>query len=100
MGQVVRLSAVPMLVTLLVFVGYGWGAVAVAPRARPPAVFTWRRRTFAAAFVALGAKLATAERRRRPRRQPMSSTADGGPPPDTPTRTPSGRPQETRWPPV
>jgi len=36
-----RLSAVLMLVPLVVFAGYGWGA---------------------AAFVALGARLATAER--------------------------------------
>jgi threonine/homoserine/homoserine lactone efflux protein len=62
-GQPIRLSAVFMLVTLLVFAGYGWGAAAVRTHVLGrPRVLTWLWRTFAAAFVALGAELATAER--------------------------------------
>jgi threonine/homoserine/homoserine lactone efflux protein len=62
-GQMLPLSAVFMLVTLLVFVGYGWGAAAVRTHVLGrPRVLTWLRRTFAAAFVALGARLATTER--------------------------------------
>jgi threonine/homoserine/homoserine lactone efflux protein len=58
--QMLQLSAVFMLV---VFAGHGWGAAAVRTHVLTrPRVLTWLRRTFAAAFVALGAKLATAER--------------------------------------
>ena len=57
-----RLSAVFMLVTLVVFAGYGWGAGAVrTPVLSRPRVLASLRRTFAVAFVALGATLATAE---------------------------------------
>jgi threonine/homoserine/homoserine lactone efflux protein len=39
-----------------------WGAAAVRTHVLTrPRVLTWLRRTFAAAFVALGARLATAE---------------------------------------
>jgi threonine/homoserine/homoserine lactone efflux protein len=58
-----ELSAVFMLLTFAVFVGYGLFAAAIRAHviARPN-VLAWMRRTFAAAFVALGAKLALAER--------------------------------------
>ncbi|MBB5046298.1 threonine/homoserine/homoserine lactone efflux protein [Rhodopseudomonas rhenobacensis] len=61
--QMLELSAVFMALTFVVFVGYGLFAAAVRDHviARPK-VLTWMRRSFAAAFVALGAKLATAER--------------------------------------
>lgn len=61
--QMLQLSGVFMAVTLVVFLGYGWTAAAVRTHvlARPP-VMAWIRRTFAAAFVALGARLALAER--------------------------------------
>jgi threonine/homoserine/homoserine lactone efflux protein len=57
------LSAVFMAMTLVVFVAYG----VLASRVRDhivsrPAVMTWMRRTFAAAFFALAARLAFAER--------------------------------------
>ena len=59
------LSAVFMLMTFVVFVGYGLFAAAVRDHViSRPRVLTWMRRTFAAAFVALGARLAlpTADR--------------------------------------
>jgi threonine/homoserine/homoserine lactone efflux protein len=57
------LSAVFMLVTFVVFVGYGLFAASVRDHViSRPRVLTWLRRTFAGAFVALGARLATAER--------------------------------------
>jgi threonine/homoserine/homoserine lactone efflux protein len=57
------LSAVFMALTFLVFVGYGLFAAAIREHViSRPAVLTWMRRTFAAAFVALGVKLAAAER--------------------------------------
>jgi len=58
-----ELSAVFMLMTFLVFVGYGLVAASIRTHliSRPKAL-AWMRRTFAAAFVALGAKLALAER--------------------------------------
>jgi threonine/homoserine/homoserine lactone efflux protein len=57
------LSAVFMAVTFAVFVVYGLLAAAVRDRilARP-AVMAWMRRTFAASFVVLSARLAFAER--------------------------------------
>jgi threonine/homoserine/homoserine lactone efflux protein len=52
-----------MLVTLLVFAGYGLFASAVRRHViSRPRILQWMRRTFAAAFVALGVKLALAER--------------------------------------
>ena len=57
------LSAVFMVVTFVVFVGYGLFAASVRDHViSRPRVLTWLRRTFAGAFVALGARLATAER--------------------------------------
>jgi threonine/homoserine/homoserine lactone efflux protein len=58
-----ELSGVFMLLTFVVFVGYGLFAAAVRTHViSRPTVLAWMRRTFAAAFVALGAKLAIAER--------------------------------------
>jgi threonine/homoserine/homoserine lactone efflux protein len=57
------LSGVFMLVTFVVFVAYGLFAVAVRSHVvTRPRVLTWMRRTFAGAFVALGAKLAVTAR--------------------------------------
>jgi threonine/homoserine/homoserine lactone efflux protein len=57
------LSGVFMLVTFVVFVAYGLFAVAVRRHViSRPRVLTWMRRTFAGAFVALGAKLALTTR--------------------------------------
>ena len=57
------LSAVFMALTFAVFVGYGLFAAAIREHViSRPRVLTWMRRTFAAAFVALGVKLALAER--------------------------------------
>jgi threonine/homoserine/homoserine lactone efflux protein len=59
----VELSAVFMLLTFVVFVGYGLFAAAIRTHViSRPKVLAWMRRTFAAAFVMLGAKLALAER--------------------------------------
>ena len=61
--RMLLLSGVFMLVTLVVFIGYGLCAAAVRKHViSRPAVLKWMRRTFAAAFVALGARLALAER--------------------------------------
>lgn len=61
--RMLELSAVFMLLTFIVFVGYGVFAALIRERViSHPGVLTWMRRTFAAAFVALGAKLALAER--------------------------------------
>jgi threonine/homoserine/homoserine lactone efflux protein len=61
--HMLELSVVFMLVTFVVFVGYGlaasWVGRSVVTR---PGVLAWLRRTFAAAFVGLGAKLALADR--------------------------------------
>ena len=58
-----ELSAVFMLMTFLVFVGYGLVAASIRTHLiSRPKVLAWMRRTFAAAFVALGTKLALAER--------------------------------------
>ncbi|ERM00548.1 hypothetical protein Q644_04330 [Brucella intermedia 229E] len=53
-----------MAMTFVVFAIYGVFAAAVRNQiiSRPPAVLAWMRRSFAAAFVALGAKLALTER--------------------------------------
>ncbi|HMK80009.1 MAG TPA: LysE family translocator [Xanthobacteraceae bacterium] len=57
------LSGVFMLMTFVVFVGYGLFAAAIRDHViSRPRVLTFMRRTFAAAFVALGARLAFAER--------------------------------------
>ena len=61
--RMVELSAVFMAMTFAVFVVYG--VFAATMRARiisRPQVMAWLRRSFAAAFAALGAKLAVAER--------------------------------------
>ena len=57
------LSGVFMLVTLVVFAGYGVFAASVRTRViGRPRVMTWMRRAFAGSFVALGARLALAAR--------------------------------------
>jgi threonine/homoserine/homoserine lactone efflux protein len=61
--RMLELSGVFMLITFVVFVAYGVFAAVIRDRViSRPAVLTWMRRTFAGAFVALGAKLALAER--------------------------------------
>ena len=61
--RMLELSTVFMLMTFVVFVIYGLFAAAVRNQILSrPRVLTWMRRTFAAAFVALGAKLAFADR--------------------------------------
>jgi threonine/homoserine/homoserine lactone efflux protein len=57
------LSAVFMVMTFVVFALYGVFAAAVREHlVTRPRVLTWMRRTFAAAFVALGLRLAVTER--------------------------------------
>ncbi len=61
--HMLELSAVFMAMTFLVFVVYGLFAASVRDHiVSRPRVLTWMRRTFAGAFVALGAKLAFADR--------------------------------------
>jgi threonine/homoserine/homoserine lactone efflux protein len=61
--RMVELSAVFMLLTLVVFVAYGSFAAAIRTHViSRPKVLTWMRRVFAGAFVALGARLAFAQR--------------------------------------
>jgi threonine/homoserine/homoserine lactone efflux protein len=63
LARMLEMSAVFMLITFIVFVGYGMFAASIRSHViSRPRVLTWMRRTFAAAFVALGAKLALAER--------------------------------------
>ena len=63
LAHMLMLSAVFMTLTFLVFVGYGLFAAAIREHViSRPRVLAWMRRTFAAAFVALGVKLALAER--------------------------------------
>jgi threonine/homoserine/homoserine lactone efflux protein len=63
LARMFLLSSVFMLLTFVVFVGYGLFAAAIRNHIiTRPRVLAWMRRTFAAAFVALGAKLALAER--------------------------------------
>jgi threonine/homoserine/homoserine lactone efflux protein len=63
LSHMLVLSAVFMGLTFAVFVGYGLFAAAIGNHViSRPRVLAWMRRTFAAAFVALGAKLALAER--------------------------------------
>jgi threonine/homoserine/homoserine lactone efflux protein len=61
--RMLELSGVFMLVTFAVFVAYGVAAARVRQHvlARPRVVH-WMRRTFAATFVGLGAKLAATHR--------------------------------------
>jgi threonine/homoserine/homoserine lactone efflux protein len=61
--RMLSLSAVFMLMTFVVFVGYGLFAASVRDQViSRPRILTWMRRTFAGAFVALGLKLALADR--------------------------------------
>ena len=61
--RMLLLSAVFMAMTFVVFVGYGLFAASIRDRIiSRPRVLVWMRRSFAGAFVALGAKLALAER--------------------------------------
>jgi threonine/homoserine/homoserine lactone efflux protein len=63
LARMLELSGVFMLMTFVVFVGYGLFAAAVREHViSRPRVLTWMRRSFAAAFVGLGAKLAVADR--------------------------------------
>ena len=63
LSRVLVLSAVFMLMTFLIFVGYGLFAASIRDHViSRPRVLTWMRRTFAGAFAALGAKLAFADR--------------------------------------
>jgi len=63
LSRMLELSGVFMLMTFVVFVGYGLFAAAIRDHViSRPRVLTWMRRSFAAAFVGLGAKLAFADR--------------------------------------
>ena len=63
LSSMLVLSAVFMLMTFVVFVGYGLFAAAIRDHViSRPRVLTWMRRAFAGAFAALGAKLALADR--------------------------------------
>ena len=63
LARMLELSGVFMLMTLVVFAVYGLFAASVRNQIiSRPRVLMWMRRTFAAAFAALGAKLALAER--------------------------------------
>jgi threonine/homoserine/homoserine lactone efflux protein len=62
LSRMLELSLVFMLLTFAVFVGYGLFAASIRNHViSRPQVLTSLRRTFAGAFVALGAKLALAE---------------------------------------
>jgi threonine/homoserine/homoserine lactone efflux protein len=61
--EMLLLSAVFMTMTFVIFVGYGLFAAAARDHViSRPRVLTLMRRTFAAGFVALGARLALSER--------------------------------------
>ena len=63
LARMLELSSAFMAMTFAVFVVYGLCAASVRERViSRPAVMTWLRRSFAAGFAALGAKLAFAER--------------------------------------
>jgi threonine/homoserine/homoserine lactone efflux protein len=63
LSRMVEMSAVFMAMTLVVFVTYGVFAAAVRNHiVSRPRVLAWIRRVFAGTFVALGARLASAER--------------------------------------
>ena len=57
------LSAVFMALTFIVFLFYGLFAASIRSHVvSRPRILTWMRRSFAGAFVALGVKLALADR--------------------------------------
>ncbi|MBP7066364.1 LysE family translocator [Ferrovibrio sp.] len=63
LASMLSLSAVFMAMTFAVFALYGLCAAAMRDHViSRPAVMTWLRRSFAAAFVAMGVKLAVVER--------------------------------------
>ena len=63
LGTMLLLSGVFMLMTFVGFVGYGLFAAAIRDHViGRPRIMTWMRRSFAAAFAALGAKLAFSDR--------------------------------------
>ena len=63
LARMSELSAIFMVMTFVIFAGYGLFAASVRDHViSRPRVLTWMRRTFAAAFVELGAKLAVSER--------------------------------------
>jgi threonine/homoserine/homoserine lactone efflux protein len=63
LSRMLALSGVFMLMTFVVFVGYGLFAASIRDHViSRPLALTWMRRIFAGAFVALGAKLAFADR--------------------------------------
>lgn len=63
LSRMLELSTVFMVVTFVVFIGYGLFAAWIRGHViSRPQVLTWMRRTFAAAFIALGVKLALADR--------------------------------------
>jgi threonine/homoserine/homoserine lactone efflux protein len=63
LARMLELSAVFMAMTFAVFIVYGVAAAVVRDHViARPSVLTWMRRGFAAAFAALGARLAFAER--------------------------------------
>jgi threonine/homoserine/homoserine lactone efflux protein len=63
LARMLELSGVFMAMTFVVFALYGLFAAAMRDKVvGRPAVMAWLRRSFAAAFVALGAKLALSER--------------------------------------
>ena len=63
LARMLVLSVVFMLMTFVVFIGYGLFAASIRDRIIAwPRVLTWVRRSVAAAFVALGVKLAVSGR--------------------------------------
>lgn len=63
LNRMLELSGVFMAMTFVIFAVYGLFAAAMRDHVvTRPAVMAWMRRTFAAAFVALGARLALQER--------------------------------------
>jgi threonine/homoserine/homoserine lactone efflux protein len=63
LARMMEMSGVFMLMTFIVFAIYGLFAAAVRDQVvSRPGVMAWMRRTFAGAFVLLGARLALAER--------------------------------------
>ena len=63
LARMLQLSFVFMVLTFVVFAGYGLFAASVRSHViARPRVLMWMRRFFAGAFVALGARLALAER--------------------------------------
>ncbi|MBU1304341.1 MAG: LysE family translocator [Alphaproteobacteria bacterium] len=63
LSQMLELSGVFMLVSFVVFAGYGLFAAAMRSQViSRPAVMVWMRRSFAGAFVLLSARLALMER--------------------------------------